>query len=462
MILGCGDSTVSPARPTALTTPQASYAPADLSARPLVWFAPLPPLPGRTGSTDFMDQFAPGAPWTAAAGHIDVYKLYGEWVGDAGPDQLRTAVSDIARRGMVLAMEAGALTAQAGCGQGIEGFPGKSAGLDLARRIKVAGGRLAVLALDEPYYYGHVYSGDGACHLGVDAVATEVAEFVSAMRSYFPEMQVGDIEPTPEPVSSAGLADWLDAYGRAAGERFAFLHIDADWGRPSWDGLAHDIQAMSTARGVPFGLIYNGGVAADRAQWIQVAGGRVRHFEASGPPPDHVVFQSWDPQPDQVLPDTDPTTFSGFVVSYFEDHDALGRPGGGTGADLALGQRARASRSLPDSPPGAAVDGDFDTLWSAGGGPTQWIEVLLDRPRDVGTVRLTVSQYPAGDTAHFVYGRTKAGKLILLHGFSGTTTDGQVLSFSPPAPWHDLTAIRVETRASPSWVSWREIEALAP
>ena len=132
--------------------PNESFAPADLSKRPLVWFAPLPPLPGRTGSTDFMDQFSTDAPSSTAAGYIDVYKLYGEWVGDASPTDLRTAIDDISRRGMVLAMEAGPLTAPANCGQGVESFPGKAAGLDLARRIRVrrraagrAGTRRAVL-----------------------------------------------------------------------------------------------------------------------------------------------------------------------------------------------------------------------------------------------------------------------------------------------------------------------------
>ncbi len=56
----------------------------DLSGD-LTWFAPLPPMPtdaGRpyTGSEDFMDLFAPDAPWERAASQLDVFKLYGEWV----------------------------------------------------------------------------------------------------------------------------------------------------------------------------------------------------------------------------------------------------------------------------------------------------------------------------------------------------------------------------------------------
>ena len=37
-----------------------------------------------------------------------------------------------------------------------------------------------------------------------------------------------------------------------------------------------------------------------------------------------------------------------------------------------------------------------------------------------------------------------------------------MLEFTPDAPWQDLVAMRIETRESPSWVAWREIEVFAP
>jgi hypothetical protein len=85
--------------------------PADLSARPLIWFAPLPPMPtgpGREyiGSEDFMDLFEPGAAWDTAASRIGVFKLYGEWVAyHATSDELRAAVDGIRARRLVLAVE---------------------------------------------------------------------------------------------------------------------------------------------------------------------------------------------------------------------------------------------------------------------------------------------------------------------------------------------------------------------
>ena len=38
---------------------------------------------------------------------------------------------------------------------------------------------------------------------------------------------------------------------------------------------------------------------------------------------------------------------------------------------------------------------------------------------------------------------------------------GALLEYVPSAPWDGVRYLRVETRASPSWVAWREIEVFA-
>ena len=137
--------TAIPILPTA--TPAPTVFPPDLSIRPLAWFAPLPPMPtseGRpyTGSDDFMQLFEPDAPWAAAAGHVQVFKLYGEWVAYHATDaQLRQVVADLNRRGLALAVEVGPLTPPAECGAGVESFAGIREGRNIARRIAAAGRR---------------------------------------------------------------------------------------------------------------------------------------------------------------------------------------------------------------------------------------------------------------------------------------------------------------------------------
>jgi hypothetical protein len=131
---------------------------------------------------------------------------------------------------------------------------------------------------------------------------------------------------------------------------------------------------------------------------------------------------------------------------------------GATPVNLALERPVEASAEMPGEPATAVVDGVLGNVWNAGAGPTQWVEIDLGEAATIGEVRLTVAQHPAGPTEHRVHGRVRADdELMLLHEFSGSTADGDVLSFEvgdlPP-----MRFVRVETVASPSWVAWHEIE----
>ena len=82
-----------------------------------------------------MSLFEPDAAWQEAANHIQVFKLYGEWVAyDATEAELQQVVADLRRRGLALAVEAGPLDSPGDCGQAIEGFAGSEEGLRIARR----------------------------------------------------------------------------------------------------------------------------------------------------------------------------------------------------------------------------------------------------------------------------------------------------------------------------------------
>lgn len=419
----------------------------------------MPTREGRPyiGSEDFASLWTAGAAWEQAAERISVFKLYGEWVDLATPRQLQAAVQGIAERGMVLAVEAGPLDPPPTCGAGVEGFAGSDSGRRLAQRIRAAGGTLQVIALDEPWYFGHVYSGPNACHLPVEEVARGVAEFVAAVREEFPWVLVGDIEPTPQPVSASGLTEWMDAYEAAVGEPMAFLHLDMDWSQSGWSDLALAVESGGRARDIPVGIIYTGGAAPADGQWIRLAGQRVLdHEDRDGGSPDHVIFQSWNDHPDFVLPETGEYTFTSLVNRYFDDRGSLGL--GGPGGNLAWGKPATASTELAGSPASNAVDGDPDRIWNAGAGPVAWIEIDLGALVSVSGLRLYVSQYPAGPVEHRLEGRTSAGgALVPLATISRSTTDYDVLELDGTG-WPAIRTLRITTTSSPSWVAWREIE----
>ena len=102
-------------------------------------------------------------------------------------------------------------------------------------------------------------------------------------------------------------------------------------------------------------------------------------------------------------------------------------------------------------------------VWNAGGYPPQWIEIDLGGPVSIALVRLFVSQYPDGPTTHRVYGRATSGDpWQLLTDISGVTVDNQILEYAPPSPWTNIRYVQVATTVSPSWVSWKEVELIAP
>lgn len=437
-----------------------------LTEAPLIWFAPLPPLPiveGRryTGSEDFMRLFKPDAPWQEAASHIHVLKLYGEWVGYTSDAQLKQAVQDAHQRGFALAMEFGPLDAE-DCGEGIEGFSGVSYAVNTAKRIKAAGGTLHLLAMDEPYYFGHFYDGPNACHWSAEKIAGEIDQFVRSMRMVFPEILIGDTEPLTDPAGAKAYSDWMEIFRQVNGYDLAFLHMDIDWSRSNWAEEVIQIEEHGDQFDLPVGIIYNGNsFDVSDEDWLSAAGERVKKLELDHHAnPDHVLFQSWHDKPDRVLPETEDFTFTNFINDYFADRSSLGYRREGAGANLALGKPVRVSGYISDQVGSLAVDGDLGTLWNSGGGPTQWIELDLGAEYTIGQIGLSMSQYPEGRTVHRIYGAGADHQFAELNAFDGFTKDGDVLTFLPDEPLTAIQFIRVETVTSPSWVAWREIEVI--
>ena len=130
--------------------------------------------------------------------------------------------------------------------------------------------------------------------------------------------------------------------------------------------------------------------------------------------------------------------------------------------NVALGRPARASRVWqPGYEAGQAVDGSPWTYWSSGAYAPQWIEVDLQAPYPLSEIRASITQLPDGVTTHSFWtaGPNPLDEFQLLTTFSGYTTDQQVLTH--PGPTDEVEYVLVETTASPSWIAWREVEALS-
>jgi hypothetical protein len=119
---------------------------------------------------------------------------------------------------------------------------------------------------------------------------------------------------------------------------------------------------------------------------------------------------------------------------------------------------ARASASAPGSDPFFAIDGNPATAWEAGNFPVQWIEVNLGAAIEFRRIRLLVSQLPDGDTTHNIYVGDNPANLSLVHQFQGFTSNSSWIEWTASPAIPNARFVRIETTASPSWVSWFEVE----
>ena len=282
------------------------------------------------GSVDYLDLFAPGADWTTASSRIQVFKMYTQMLSPNFPGSFPDATLEqifayLNSHNIALAVEFPPLTPTAACGMGVEGFAGEMA-LPVATRIQQLGGNLQYIAFDEPFYHGGVlYPGANACRWTPQQIAANALQSVNQIRTVFPNVIVGDIEPVP------GGAGWLsqytagiDAWRAVAGVPFAFFHFDVNWGI-SWAPSVASLRQALQQRGIPFGMIYNGWVTdLSDAQWIRDAENHYVEWETQGGAiPTQVVFQSWYPYPHHVLPESDPTALTYLIDSYFRQRTKL-------------------------------------------------------------------------------------------------------------------------------------------
>jgi hypothetical protein len=295
---------------------------------PLVWFAPQAPgiwPDGRTGVVDFIDLFTPSAPWSQAASHIKIFKIansefLGNLPGVLTDSQWRQVFADLNRRGIALAIEWGPLTPE-GCGVGIEGFEGEAA-LLMANKIKTLGGNLKYITMDEPFSGGSLAIDPNACHWTPRQTAANALRAIAQVRTVFPDVIVGDIEPVPAAEAPTDwvkrYAAWLDAWRELSGAPFPFFHLDVNWSvlwRPDVEAMRHEL----VSRRIPFGMIYNGyWEDITDADWVRDTIAHFTKYETqTGVTPDHVVFETWDQHPTHALPETSPAAMTYEIDSYF-------------------------------------------------------------------------------------------------------------------------------------------------
>lgn len=297
---------------------------AVLARDPLVIFNAYPPKPDHItyelpfGQPDFFELWEPDAPWQTALEHVDVYRLHAfqmrHYLDD---DQLVELIEFLREHEIPLMFETEPLLPvdPAEC-EHSESFEAPW-DLEMAVRLKELGGHIDVIAIEQPYHFAHLLDTPGACRYTVDRILDEVLAHVSNLRDLFGDIPVGTIEGVWTVTEPRDMEIWLDSFQARAGEPFAFLHLDPDWTRPDLSEVVRGIEAVADARGVPFGILYNGGLERDNVAWMNAMMDHAAELEVrNGVTPQHVSFQTWVNWPDRALPEDDLGALTSGVVRY--------------------------------------------------------------------------------------------------------------------------------------------------
>lgn len=286
----------------------------------IFWLCPSDPVSRKIPAANYMGLFDEGRRWTEARSRIRVFKIYPDVASRAPAGDLRRIFRYLDRHHIALALEWGVLTATSECGGGVEGYAGRDDAFRVAQRIKNLGGDLHYLAMDEPLFFGHYFTGRRACRAGIHVLAQNAAQNIRRIKAVFPHVQIGDIEPIrarPMPPDwAATVRDWLSAYQAAARAPLAFYHADVQ----DWDDLRNlkRLDAMLASLHIPMGVIVNGnGDANSDKEWMAQARRNARLLWLSGLHPRQVIFQSWSEHPKNLVPDSDPDAMTSLVNFYF-------------------------------------------------------------------------------------------------------------------------------------------------
>jgi hypothetical protein len=260
-----------------------------------VWFAP------NLASRDMTRLFTHPEEWQEVRRRVEVFQFYAAQLGDVDEClecggnslpgfQAAGAFRRLAEWDVAAGMEAPAVK---------EWSCGADAALSVVRRllvqVRAAGGEIRFVAIDEPLLGGE------RCGQERAVTADTVAWYHSSLRTAFPTLGIGDVEPYPH-FEVEAIVEWLDAL-ISRGVPVAFFHLDVD--RVLAAARAKDVagdlirlRAACRERRIPFGVIFWGGDGLDESGYARDVLSWVDVVRQAVGVPTHVVFQSWSVSPD--------------------------------------------------------------------------------------------------------------------------------------------------------------------
>ncbi|MBV9562415.1 MAG: M56 family metallopeptidase [Bradyrhizobium sp.] len=264
------------------------------------------------------DMFHADADWKTVAGHTRAVELP-PWITLNGKDDvLKRIFENLAERQIGLALEVRVLPRTDECPQPTKAYSDPDEPERILRRLHDLGADVKYVDMVDPFFFGHRFSGPGACLEPTAKLARQLAERVKLIRTYFPRAQIGTSELVDESTPWIDeLVKWTEAYQQTTGEPLAFFYADVAWSHPSMRNLLPLGNALA-ARHIPFGIIYNADEAAHSdAVWTDNTRQHIAEIESAlGVHPDVAIFRSSAGSPSRVLPETQPLTLTNLASQY--------------------------------------------------------------------------------------------------------------------------------------------------
>jgi beta-lactamase regulating signal transducer with metallopeptidase domain len=262
--------------------------------------------------------FNPDADWKTVAGHTSAVQFAPIVILNEKDDSLRRSFQNLAERNIGLALEFRVLVRTDQCSQWTKAFSDPGDLEKILERIQRLGGDLKYAVMDDPFFFGHRFSGPGACLEPPAKLAQRIAEKIRLVRTYFPGAQIGTADLVDESRSWIDeLVEWTDVYQQVTGEPLAFFHADVAWSHAAIRNLAPLARALMV-RHIPLGIIYNANDTAHSDEtWIDSTRQHIAEIESTlGLHPYAAIFRSWAPYPSRLLPETQPGTLTNLAFQY--------------------------------------------------------------------------------------------------------------------------------------------------
>lgn len=266
-----------------------------------IWFCPGP------GTLDYIRLFEHPEEWRHARALLDVFKFYQQHttatapavVGPNSYDALSRAGAfrQLTAWGKKIALEVGAVKDYY-CTPDASGMNTSIADtVEAVRAVERAGGRVAYIAMDEPFVSGRNRVCGGPA---LEPTADRVARYVKEVSAAVPVAKIGLIEAYPFSLEPA-IESMLDLL-RARGAAPAFLHIDIDLNAVPLFGvdLAADMRRLKkrcATEKILFGIIIWGNNGDSDVLYARDAERLLNAVTQAFPTwtdlPDHIIVQSW-------------------------------------------------------------------------------------------------------------------------------------------------------------------------